>query len=141
LSAGIVFSAAAIAGSIGHHFCGRLLDRHSSRVVIAGGAAAACAGAVLMAVAPNVLLMGVVTMLFGVGVGVAMTASYAVAAAVIPAGAHGAGFGVLTSASLTGMAVSPVVAGFLGATSMRAVFLVDAAMMAALAILIRQKMV
>ena len=39
--------------------------------------------------------------------------------------AHGAGFGVLTSASLVGLAVSPFVGGLLGATSIRAVFLLD----------------
>jgi len=141
LVAGFVFSIAALAGAIGHHFCGRLLERYSARAVIGGGAAAACLGSALIAVAPNVLTMGVVTALFGIGVGVAMTAAYTAAAAVIPAGAHGTGFGVLTSASLTGLAVSPVVAGFLGATSMRVVFIVDAAMMAGLVILVREKMI
>ena len=48
----------------------------------------------------------------------------------IPPGAHGAGFGVLTSASLAGMAGSPFVAGFLGGASIRIVFVVDLAMMA-----------
>ena len=43
-----------------------------------------------------------------------MTAAYTAAGAVIPAGAHGAGFGVLTSASLVGMASSPFIGGFLG---------------------------
>ena len=49
--------------------------------------------------------------LLGVGIGAAMTASYSAAGAVIPPGAHGAGFGVLTSASLVGMASSPFIAG------------------------------
>src|SRR5580765_4059556 len=141
LAAGVVFSIAALAGAVGHHFCGRLLERFTPRVVIAGGAVAACLGADLIAIAPNLWLMGSVTALFGVGVGVSMTAAYTAAAAVIPTGAHGTGFGVLTSASLTGLAVSPVVAGFLGATSMRGVFMVDAALMAVLAIVVRQKMI
>jgi MFS family permease len=141
LAAGIVFSVAALAGAVGHHFCGRLLDRYSLRLVIGAGATAAATGSVLMAFTPDVVLMGVFTALFGVGVGVSMTAAYAAAAAVIPVGSHGMGLGVLTSASLTGLASAPVAAGFLGATSMRVVFLVDAAMMAALAIVVRQKMV
>jgi len=141
LAAGVVFSVAALAGAVGHHFCGKLLDRYSPRVVIGGGSAAACAGSVLMAIAPNLWVMGSVTAMFGIGVGVAMTAAYTAAAAVIPAGAHGTGFGVLTSASLTGLAVSPVVAGFLGATSMRGVFFVDAALMAVLVLVVRQKMI
>jgi hypothetical protein len=52
---------------------------------------------------------------------------------VIPPGAHGSGFGVLTSASLVGMASSPFIAGFLGGASIRVVFFVDLAMMALLA--------
>ena len=142
LVAGIIFSIAAFAGAAGHHLCGRLLARYSARDVIAGGAAASCAGSVLMALVPNAWLMGAATGAFGLGVGLAMTASYTVAASVIPAGAHGSGFGVLTSASLTGLAVSPVVSGFLGDEStMRFVFVVDAVMMAALVVAVRRRMV
>ena len=52
---------------------------------------------------------------------------------VIPPGAHGAAFGVLTSASLVGMASSPFIAGFVGGASIRIVFFVDLALMAILA--------
>jgi len=48
---------------------------------------------------------------------------------------------VLTSASLTGMAVSPVVAGFLGATGIRAVFIVDVGLMGMLAVFVLRVMV
>jgi DHA1 family multidrug resistance protein-like MFS transporter len=141
LAAGILFSVAAFAGAGGHHICGRLLARHSSRVVISGGTAAAGAGSVLMVLAPTVWLMGMATAMFGLGVGLAMTAAYSAAASVIPPGAHGSGFGVLTSASLAGLAVSPVVSGFLGdAETMRLVFVVDAVMMAGLAFAVRRTM-
>ena len=141
-AAGIIFSIAAFAGAAGHHLCGRLLARYSARDVIGGGAAASCTGSVLMALAPNAWLMGVAIGAFGLGVGLAMTASYTVAASVIPAGAHGSGFGVLTSASLTGLAVSPVVSGLLGDEStMRLVFVVDAVMMAGLVAAVRRRMV
>ena len=56
-------------------------------------------------------VMSVASAVFGLGIGAAMTASYSEAGSVIPVGAHGAGFGVLTSASLIGMAASPFVAG------------------------------
>jgi MFS family permease len=141
LVAGTLFSAAAIAGALGHHSCARLLQQFSPRVIISAGAASACAGSAVIAAAGNVWVMGAATMLLGGGVGVAMTAAYSAAASLIPAGAHGTGFGVLTSASLTGLAVSPVVAGLLGATSIRAVFIADAAMMAILALLVRARMV
>jgi hypothetical protein len=69
-----------------------------------------------------------------------MTASYSAAGAVIPPGAHGAGFGVLTSASLVGMASSPFIAGFVGGASLRIVFFVDAVVFAALAVAVRRLM-
>ena len=141
LAAGLLFSVAALAGAGGHHICGKLLAHHSARIVILGGATAASAGSVLMVLAPNVWLMGVATAIFGLGVGLAMTAAYSSAASVIPPGAHGSGFGVLTSASLAGLAVSPVVSGLLGdVETMRLVFVLDTVMMAGLAIVVQRKM-
>ena len=49
-------------------------------------------------------------------------------------------FAWLTSAYLVGLAVSPVVAGFIGAVSMRAVFLADAAGLAFVAWMVRRGM-
>ena len=72
--------------------------------------------------------------------GAAMTASYSAAGAVIPPGAHGAGFGVLTSASLIGMASSPFIAGFVGGASIRIVFAVDLVLMAVLAAIVHHSM-
>ena len=139
--AGMLFSMVAIAGALGHHFCARLLKRFSPRVVISAGAAAASAGTAVIAAAGNVWLMGGAMIVFGGGIGAAMTAAYSAAASLIPAGVHGTGFGVLTSASLIGMAVSPIVAGLLGSASIRGVFIVDAATMAILALLVHRKMI
>jgi MFS family permease len=128
-------------GALGHHFCGRLLKRYSARTVIAGGAGVAAAGAALLAGTGKIWIMLLASAIVGVGIGAAMTAAYSAAGLVIPSGAHGTGFGVLTSASLTGMAVSPIVAGFLGATGIRAVFFVDVAMMAVVAGVVRAAMI
>jgi hypothetical protein len=59
---------------------------------------------------------------------------------VIPVGAHATGLGVLSSAALTGLAVSPVVAGVLGAMTLRGVFVLDVVVMAALAWIVRRVM-
>jgi DHA1 family multidrug resistance protein-like MFS transporter len=139
--AGTLFSIAAVAGALGHHFCARLLGRLSPRVVITAGSAAACAGTTAIAVADTVWVLGGATMVFGGGIGVAITAAYSAAASLIPAGVHGTGFGVLTSASLVGMAVSPVLAGLLGSASIRSVFIVDATAMAILALLVYKRMI
>jgi MFS family permease len=140
LTSGVLFSIMAIAGALGHHFCGRLLRRYASRVVIAGGMAFAAAASAVFGITGNFWIMAVASLLLGVGIGAAMTASYSAAGAVIPPGAHGAGFGVLTSASLVGMASSPFIAGFVGGASLRIVFFVDAVVFAALAVAVRRLM-
>ena len=138
---GVLFSIMACTGALGHHFCGRLVKRFPMRLVIAGGAAVAAAGSAMVGVSGNVVVMSAASTLLGLGIGAAMTASYSAAGSVIPAGAHGAGFGVLTSASLVGMASSPFIAGFLGGSSIRVVFLVDVVVMAALATAVHKMMV
>lgn len=139
--AGILFSIMACTGAVGHHLCGKLLRRYSARLVIGGGAAVASAGSLLFAASGSVVVMSAASVLLGIGVGAAMTAAYSVAGRVIPVSAHGAGFGVLTSASLVGMAISPFAAGLLGGTSIRVVFMVDVALMAVVAVTVHNKMV
>ena len=141
LVAGVLFSIMACTGALGHHFCGRLLARLPARTVVAGGAGAAALGCALLGASGQPAVMVTASAIVGVGIGVAMTAAYSAAGLVIPSGAHGTSFGVLTSASLTGMAVSPIVAGFLGATGIRVVFAVDVVVMAVLALTVRTVMV
>ena len=138
--AGALFSIMAFTGALGHHFCGKLLRRYASRFVIAGGAAVAALGSGLFGLSGNFWTMSAASVLLGIGIGAAMTASYSAAGAVIPPGAHGAGFGVLTSASLVGMASSPFIAGFVGGASIRIVFFVDLALMALLAAVVQKTM-
>jgi MFS family permease len=139
--AGVLFSIMACAGALGHHFCGGLLKRFPSRLVIAGGAVVAAGGSGLLSASGRVWMMCVASTLVGIGIGAAMTASYSAAGSVIPPRAHGAGFGVLTSASLVGMASSPFIAGALGGTSIRAVFLVNFVIMIVIAGFVHKTMV
>jgi MFS family permease len=137
---GLLFSVMACTGALGHHFCGRLMRRYATRIIIAGGSAVAAVSCGLIGVSGNLALMTAGSATFGLGIGAAMTASYSAAGAVIPAGAHGAGFGVLTSASLVGMASSPFIAGLLSVRSIRVVFLVDLAVMGTLAFIVQRSM-
>jgi DHA1 family multidrug resistance protein-like MFS transporter len=141
VAAGLLFSVTALAASLGHHLCGRLLKQFSARVVISVAAAGAGAGAAMLGVGGGFGLMAAAIALFGYAVGTASTAAYTAAGAVIPSGAHGTGFGVLSSAALTGLAVSPVVSGSLGATTMRGVFVLDVIVLAVLAAVVRRVMV
>jgi MFS family permease len=72
--------------------------------------------------------------------GAATTAAYTAAGGLLPAGARGVGFGLLTTASLTALALSPVISGFLAATSIRAVFLLDAVALVLLAAMVSRLM-
>jgi DHA1 family multidrug resistance protein-like MFS transporter len=141
IAAGVLFSIAAGAGAVGHHFCGRLLRRATARRVIAGSVAIGAAGASVYVLAhgPWLLLLG--TPIFGLAIGVATTAAYTAASSVMPASARGAGFGLLTTASLSGLALSPIVNGILGATSIRAVFLLDTVGLIALAVAVSRLMI
>jgi DHA1 family multidrug resistance protein-like MFS transporter len=141
LVAGLLFSIAAGAGAVGHHVCGRLLRRTSARAVISAGAAAGAVGALAYAVAGGTRLLLLGTPVFGLAIGVSTTAAYTAAGAVIPSSARGAGFGLLTTASLVGLALSPMVSGFLGATSIRSVFVLDAAAMVLLAATVTRLMI
>jgi MFS family permease len=133
LVAGVLFSIMACTGALGHHFCGKLLKRYSCRAVIAAGAVIAAAGSGLLGVTGNLWLMSAASSVLGIGIGAAMTAAYTAAGSVIPQGAHGTGFGVLTSASLAGMAISPVIAGFVSGTGLWIVFALDVLFMGAIA--------
>jgi MFS transporter, DHA1 family, multidrug resistance protein len=139
--AGVLFSIAAGAGAFGHHICGRLLRRTSARRVIAVSAASGAlgAGAYVFAHGPWLLVVG--TPIFGIAIGIATTATYTAATGVMPAGGRGAGFGLLTTASLTGLALSPIVSGVLGATSIRAVFALDTVGLGALALVVSRLMI
>jgi MFS family permease len=140
LVAGLLFSVAAGAGAIGHNVCHRLLRAHSLRAALAWSGIAGAAAALAYGLAGHVGWLAVATPVFGLAVGVATTAAFSAAAGLLPAGAHATGFGLLTSASLTGLALSPIVSGLVGAFSLRAVFLLDAAVFAIVAAAVRRLM-
>ena len=126
LVAGILFSISAACGALGNQLCGWLLERMPARRVIATSAATRRrrgAGLRHRAAAPDWLFAA--TPLFGLAMGTATTTAYTAASSVMPASARGAGFGLLTTASLTALALSPIINGLLAATSIRAVFLLD----------------
>jgi MFS family permease len=139
--AGVLFSIAAGAGAVGHHVCGSLLRRASARRVIATSVGVGAVGAVLYVAAAGPWLLVLGTPVFGLAIGIATTAAYTAASSVIPGSARGAGFGLLTTASLAGLALSPILNGMLAATSIRAVFLLDAVGLVVLAVIVSRLMI
>ena len=141
LISGLLFSIFAGAAAFGNKLCARVLRTHTPRSVIATACAIGALSVGGYLFTKNAWWLIVPTALYGLAAGVATTAAYTAASAVIPAGAVGTGFGLLTTASLTGLALSPVFNGLLGSASFRAVFAVDAAILALLAILVKRLMI
>ena len=93
-----------------------------------------------MAFAPNSIALAAAAAAFGLAIGAAMTAAYTAAAAALPETVRATGFGFLTSASLVGIAVSPMVAGLLARIGLRAVFLANVAMLLVLGAIVLRTM-
>lgn len=140
LIAGILFSITAATAAVGNNLCGRLLRRVSARRVLTSACAVGAAGVAAYLLAGNPWWLTLPTAVFGVAIGIATTAAYTAASSVIPENARGTGFGLLTTASLVGLAVSPIVNGLLGATSIRMVFIVDAIILTGLALSVSRLM-
>jgi DHA1 family multidrug resistance protein-like MFS transporter len=139
--AGVLFSITAAAGAIGHHICGKLLRRATARRVIATSAALGSIGAIIYVFAGNAWFLVLGTPIFGLAIGVATTAAYTAASSVMPYTARGTGFGLLSTGSLAGLALSPMINGMIAAQSIRAVFALDTAALLALAVLVSRLMI
>jgi len=137
---GILFSLGAVSAALGSQLAPRLLKRRPAKgVIVAGTAAAALAMATIVA-APALWLVGAAMAAVGLAIGVATTTIYSVAGGLLPADAHATGFGVMTTASLIGLAVSPVVAGFIGGSGLRIVFVADVVLLVVLAVLVSRRL-
>lgn len=135
---GVLFSIAAGAGALGHHFCTSLLRRRSATQLVVAASAMAAAGCIGYLAAPRMLWLFAATPIYGLAIGFGTTAAYTEAAGVIPPNVRGAGFGLLTTASLTGMAASPIVCGLLASASIRAVFALNVVTLGALALAVHR---
>ena len=141
LASGVLFSLVAAAGALGHHLCGRFIRRTGARRLVIAGAAAAGLGAIGFVVCSSLPWLAAALALFGIGIGAAMTAAYTAAGLVVPEGSHGTAFGLLTGASLGAMAIAPIFTGLLAVASIPAVFVLDALVLAGVALVVRRRMV
>jgi len=139
-TAGVLFSLSAVFAALGHRVAHTLMARFSARALVT---VASLAGGIAIALAlawPGVASMALALAVAGCAIGVGMTAAYSVAGSLLPPDAHVTGFGLLTTASLIGLAASPVLAGFLGASGLRVVFVFDVALLGALAAVVWMRM-
>jgi len=133
---GVLFSLGAIAAALGHHIAGRLMQRRPARTVIFVGVMLAAAAVGTIVIAPSLWVVAAAMPLFGLSIGVSTTTIYAVAGSSLPPDAHATGFGVMTTASLLGLAVSPVIAGFIGGNGLRLVFVADVVLLVIVSVLV-----
>jgi MFS family permease len=137
---GVLFTTTAGAAALGNQVSQWLLGRMrvATLVPLMGGLAALAA--LVFGLSAPIAVLVATAVVFGLGMGVATTATYTATTQAVPASIRGVAFGYLTTAYLMGLALSPVIAGFIGALSMRSVFFVDAAGLAVLAWLVRRQM-
>ena len=138
--AGLLFSLVAACAALGHRAAHTIMHRSNPRRIIMTVAATLACALLLLAVVPSFWLLTAVLIVVSFGIGVAMTAAYSVAGALLPADAHVTGFAVMTTASLVGLAFSPVLAGVVGASSLRVVFAVDVLLLVALGVAIASRL-
>ncbi|MBI3048770.1 MAG: MFS transporter [Acidobacteria bacterium] len=139
--AGILFSVLAFTTALGNQLSSRLLKRHSPRVVIAWAVLVGAAALTVFILSAALWLLAASLAAVGLCLGTAITTAYTAGGAVLPRDVHATGFGFLTSASLTGVAISPVLSGLLGARSIRGVFVAGIVVLGILAVVVRRVMV
>jgi MFS transporter, DHA1 family, multidrug resistance protein len=136
---GVLFSLVAISAAAGHRVAGTFAARAPARVLVATLALTTAGALALMLLMPSLWTLTPALVVASVGIGIAMTAGYSMAGAVLPADAHVTGFAIMTTAALVGLAFSPVLAGFVGASGLHVVFLVDIGLLLGLAAAVARK--
>jgi len=139
--AGFLFSILALTAATGNQLSSRVLKRHSPRVVIAWAVLIAASGLGVFAASTTFWVMAIAVGVVGLCIGTSVTTAFAAGGAVIPHDVHATAFGFLTSASLAGVALSPVLAGLIAARSIRAVFITGVVLLVVLALVVRRVMV
>ena len=139
-TSGAIFTIAAAAAAVGNQTSGWLLARWDARHIVPMAAVIAAIGGAVFGAGPSTAVLFGAAVVFGAGIGAATTTLYTTAGRSVDAPARGVAFGYLTTAYLVGLAVSPVVAGFIGARSMRAIFFLDALGLGVLALIVRWRM-
>jgi MFS family permease len=138
--AGVIFTTTAGAAAIGNQTSGWMLRRWPPALLVPASAAIAGLGTLVFGTGAPIGVLIVTAAVMGLGLGVATTAVYTAATHAVPPASRTVAFAYLTTAYLAGLAVSPIVAGLVGAVNVRAVFLVDAIGLGVLAWIVQKKM-
>jgi MFS family permease len=137
---GLLFSLIAVFAAIGHKAAGTVMARWPPRAIMTTVSAIVAAALLAIILVPSLKTLTAALMIASLGIGVAMTSAYSVAGALLPADAHVTGFGIMTTASLVGLAFSPVLAGVVGASGLLVVFAVDVGLLVVLGVAVAMKL-
>jgi DHA1 family multidrug resistance protein-like MFS transporter len=135
--AGVLFSVLAVSAAIGNHVAARAITGTTARAAIVRAALAAAGALAVFMLARQTWLLVATIAVFGAAAGSAMTTAFSAAGSVIPREAHGASFGLLSSASLVGSAVSPLISGLVATQSISMVFVTGVVVLVVLALVVR----
>ena len=138
--AGVLFSVSALSAAIGSQLAPRLLTRMTAKRLIVTGTVTAAVALGAIVIGPGLLVLSVAIVVAGLSMGSSTTAIYSVAGGLLPADAHATGFGIMTTASLMGLAVSPVAAGLIGSAGLRIVFIADVFLLVILSLMVANRM-
>ena len=130
--AGILFSLIAACAALGHRLAHSLTSRYSARAILTTVSVATASALIVIVLVPSLWTLTMALVVASLGIGIAMTAAYTLAGSLLPPDAHVTGFGIMTTASLVGLAFSPVLAGVVGNSGLLVVFLVDVVLMVGL---------
>ena len=140
LIAGVLFSLGAISAAAGSQLAPRLLERRTPKWVIVSGSLTAAIALGAIVLAPSLGVLATAIVVAGTAMGSSTTAIYAVAGGLLPPEAHSTGFGIMTTASLLGLAVSPVAAGLIGSAGLRIVFIADVVLLMIVGLLVASRL-
>jgi len=136
----VLFSVLAVCAALGNQLAAALLARATTRAVIVGSLLVAASTLAAFALAQGVWVMSLTIGAFGAAIGTALTTAFTAAGSVVPREAHGVGFGFLSSASLIGSAISPVLSGLVASRSIKVVFLSGAALLLMIVVMVGRLM-
>jgi DHA1 family multidrug resistance protein-like MFS transporter len=137
---GVLFSVLAVCAALGNQLAAAFLKRSTTRAVVIGSLLVAAGTLGAFALAQSAWFMTVTIAAFGAAIGTALTTTFTAAGSVVPREAHGVGFGFLSSASLIGSAISPVLSGLVASRSIKVVFLSGAALLLVIVAMVRRLM-
>ncbi|HEY6616940.1 MAG TPA: MFS transporter [Vicinamibacterales bacterium] len=137
---GVLFSVLAVCAALGNQLAAAFLKRGTTRAVVIGSLLVAAGTLGAFALAQSAWFMTVTIAAFGAAIGTALTTTFTAAGSVVPREAHGVGFGFLSSASLIGSAISPVLSGLVASRSIKVVFLSGAALLLVIVAMVQRVM-